>query len=478
MQRAIRSPACIDVVACESAERVAAPPRNPLRSIPTGEHSRLLVSVTGIRDGKTWRPASGMCQLSVQGHALWIHPGDQLRIFGKLARPSPTLNPGEFDFAAHARADRVMTRVRAATPDSVVRLAEGSHWSPQYLVDAARGHAKQLVRTLVGPTRAGLAAAILLGAREGLPYEETEPYMETGTIHVLVVSGMNVAILAIGLLAMMQLGWLSRRVGLCVIIAIIIAYTLLAEAQPPVMRAAVLGVLGCVAIWTGRRGVAFNSLFAAALVVVAINPNDLFRTGPQLSFLAVAVLIWVGGTSWFRRLGTVDPLEQLLRAARPWYQRLALRLKDWSTALLLTSIAVWIVTLPLVMYAFHIVSPIAIPMSFAVWPLITIAMWSGFFMVLLGWLIPVIGTICGSVCNWSLAWLEGLVKWAEALRFGHFWMPGPAWWWVIVFYLGIVAAMLWGRVLAPRALAICGARDLDSHRPRPAACTQLARATG
>jgi hypothetical protein len=42
-------PSCIDVVACESAERVAAPPRNPLRSIPTGEHSRLLVSVTGIR---------------------------------------------------------------------------------------------------------------------------------------------------------------------------------------------------------------------------------------------------------------------------------------------------------------------------------------------------------------------------------------------------------------------------------------------
>jgi hypothetical protein len=180
-------PSCIDVVACESAERVAAPPRNPLRASPTGEHSRLIVSVTGIRDGKTWRPASGTCQLSVQGHALWIHPGDQLRIFGKLARPSPTLNPGEFDFAAHARADRVLTRVRAATPDSIVRLAVGSRWSPQYIVDAARGRAKQLVRTLVGPTRAGLAAAILLGAREGLPYEETEPYMETGTIHVWAV---------------------------------------------------------------------------------------------------------------------------------------------------------------------------------------------------------------------------------------------------------------------------------------------------
>ena len=76
--------------------------------------------------------------------------------------------------------------------------------------------------------------------------------------------------------------------------AIVIGYALLAEAQPPVVRSAVVGVLFCLAAWTGRRGAAFNSLFAAALVVLAINPSDLFRAGPQLSFLAVAALIWVG----------------------------------------------------------------------------------------------------------------------------------------------------------------------------------------
>ncbi|HEX4414886.1 MAG TPA: ComEC/Rec2 family competence protein [Lacipirellulaceae bacterium] len=443
-------PACIDATACESAERVAAPPRSPFRAIPAGEHSRLLVSITGIRDGKTWRPASGICQVSVQGHALGVHPGDELRIFGKLSRPSSPLNPGEFNFAEHARADGVLTHLRAAVPECIVQKSAGSVWSPHYVIDDLRTRAKQLVRSFVGPTRAGLAAAILLGAREGLPYEETQPYMETGTIHVLVVSGMNVAILAVGLLAMMQLGWLPRRVGLSVIIAIIVAYTVLAEAQPPVMRAAVLGTIGCAAIWIGRRGVAFNSLFGAALMVLLINPNDLFRTGPQLSFLAVAVCIWVGSTNWFRRLGYREPLELLVRSARPWHERLILNVKDWATALLFTSAAVWLVTAPLVMFAFHIVSPIAIPMSFAVWPLITIAMWSGFFMVIVGWLIPVIGTTCGSVCNWSLAWLEGLVKWAESLRFGHFWMPGPAWWWVVVFYLGVVIAMIWGRRLAPR----------------------------
>ncbi len=447
-------PACVEAIACESAERVSAPPPTPLRAIPGSERSRLLVQVTGIRDGQTWRPASGRCRLSVEGHVLWVHPGDRLRIFGQLARPAPPLNPGAFDFATHARADRQLARIRCSAPECVVRTAAGSVWTPRYSLDAVRTRAKQLVRSMVGPRRAGLAEAILLGAREGLPYEATEPYLETGTIHVLVVSGMNVAILAVGLLAMMQLGWLPRRSGLFVIMAVVVGYALLAEAQPPVVRAAALAVLGCVAIWTGRRGVAYNSLFAAALIVVAINPNDLFRAGPQLSFLAVAALIWASKWSWLRRIETSDRLSQLEAETQPWYARLGAWVKDWTIGLLLTSVAVWVVTLPLVLYTFHIVSPIAVPASLIVWPLVTIAMWSGFFMVVVGWLVPAIGVACGSVCNWSLAGLEGLVRWAESLPLGHFWAPAPAWWWVAAFYLGVVLAMIWGTSLvAPRRQA-------------------------
>jgi competence protein ComEC len=180
-------PTCVEAIACESAERVAAPRPTPLRAIPGTEQSRMLVNLVGIRNGRNWRPMSGVCQLSVVGHTLWIRKGDRLRIFGQLARVSPPLNPGEFDFAAHARAERRLTRIRSSAPESVTRISASVHWSPGYLIDLLQVRAKQLVRALVGPRRAGLAAAILLGAREGLPFEETEPYLETGTIHVLTV---------------------------------------------------------------------------------------------------------------------------------------------------------------------------------------------------------------------------------------------------------------------------------------------------
>ena len=442
-------PVCVDAVALETPDRISAPHSTPLRAIPAGERSRLVIQVTAIRDGTHWRQASGICQLTVNGHLLGVRPDDRLRIFGQLARPAPPLNPGEFDFAVHARADRQLARLRSSVPECVRVLQPGPTASIVSIVDATRNACKRRIWKFVGPERAGLANAILLGSREGLPYDQTEPYLVTGTIHVLVVSGMNVAILAAGLLGMMRVGWIARRAGLAIIIGIVVFYTLLAELQPPVVRAAVLGILLCVATWTGRRGVAFNSLAAAALIVLAINPVDLFRPGPQLSFLAVITLVWVGQWSLKRRRASSNRIDELLAAGQPWYVQWLGAFGRWIGLLLLTSLAIWLTTLPLVLMNFHIGSPVAVLISPVVWLLVFVAMWSGFALLSVGWLIPSLGALCGVVCDWSLGALASVVAWAEALPAGHFWAPGPAWWWVLVFYLALLTVMLWGRAVAP-----------------------------
>jgi competence protein ComEC len=356
-------------------------------------------------------------------------------------------------------------------------------------LEALRAAGKRSLRSYVGPDRAGLAGAILLGAREGLTPEETLPYVLTGTIHVLVVSGLNVAILATGLFALMRLGVLSRRLGLVLVMVLVVLYALVAESQPPVVRAAVLAVLICVAGWIGRRGVAFNSLAAAALVVLALNPADLFRPGPQLSFLAVATLISIGNrglvpsgpSDWVERMfavdtwyvrslarcartvgwlgGPPDRLEQLIAAARPRYVRSLAWCGGTIVWLVVASLAVWLTTLPLVLNRFHVGSPIAVLISPAIWLVVFAAMWSGFAMLGIGWLIPPAAAPCGAVCAASLAGLDRLVEWAESLPVGHFWTPGPAWWWVIGFYLGLMLVMVRGRALAPprwQLAALCG----------------------
>jgi competence protein ComEC len=452
------APACLEAIADETPQRVPAPRPTPLRAIPGGEQSRLHVKIVRIRDGTRWRAASGDCQLVVEGHLLAIRPGDRLRIFGQLSRITPPLNPGEFDFAAHARAERKLVRIRASVPEGVSVVKPAGRWRVDRVLHAIRDRARRLVRSFVPPPRSDLACAILLGARDRLSAEELEPYLLTGTVHVLVVSGMNVAILATGLYAFMQLGWLSRQAGLAMVVVVIVGYALIAEAQPPVLRAAVFAMLICLGAWTGRGGVAFNSLAFAALIVLLVNPADLFRAGPQLSFLAVSALIWF--QSWLarRRESPHDPLDRLLAGARPWPSRALRAAGRWSGWLLVASLVVWLVTLPLLLNQFHVASPVSVLISLPLWLVVFVAMWSGFVMLTVGALLPAVGAWCGAVCGASLTALEHLVAWAERLPGGHFFAPGPEWWWTLVFYVALAAVMVRGRAwLGPRwqVAALC-----------------------
>jgi competence protein ComEC len=182
--------------------------------------------------------------------------------------------------------------------------------------------------------------------------------------------------------------------------------------------------------------------------VLALNPADLFRVGPQLSFLAVAILIWLSGLASERRPQR-DRLEQMLAATRPRFVRIAAGVWRWNRWLLTATLAVWMTALPLVLFHFHVVTPVALLIAPAVWVFVLAALWSGYAMLLVGWLLPPLGAALGALCNSSLAGLEAVVHWAESLPAGHFWAPGPAWWWVTVFYAGVVAAILWGRRIAP-----------------------------
>lgn len=447
------TPTCLRATVLSVPETLPAPLPTPLRAIPGGERTRVDVELRAIRDGRRWVAADGHCQLTIDGDLLAVAPGDEVQIFAQLRRPSPPMNPGEFDFSELARADGRVAALIAPSPDCVTPLSPLEHASPARAIAAIRDYGQRALQTYVGPEQAGLAAAVLLGMRDELPYEATRPFFLTGTVHLLVVSGLNVAILAVGLYALAWVGWLPRRVVLTMTVAVVMLYTFVAGAEPPVVRSTVLVVLVCVGAWMGRSSAAYNSLAAAAIFALALNPAQLFRAGTQLSFLCVAILIWVGHMRWFQQ-ASVDPLDRLIAAARPWHARLWRLIARWVLLLLVTSAAVWLATLPLVLYRFHVGSPVALVIAPAVWLIALVAMWAGFVTLACGWFVPLLAVAAGKVCSLSLGWLTALVAWAEQLSWGHFWSPGPALWWLIGFYLGLTAIMTCGRaILATRWLA-------------------------
>lgn len=433
-------PICLEAIVTGSPRRVPAPPVDPLCAIPRGERSRFRARVCAARAGDVWRPASGMTQVWVDGRLAGIDVGDRLRIVGQLAAPAAAQNPGEFDFALHARADRQLSRISADFPECVQVVERGRTWSLSRLLDQLRQRGDELLWKYLREDQARLAAALLLGIREELASDTTAAFAQTGTIHILSISGMHIALLASFLFAVMRLGMMNRRLGLASVAAITLAYALVIDAEPPAVRAAVLVVIICLARFRRRSSLPFNLLAAAGLLVLAMNPCELFRIGPQLSFIAVATLAWIGPRLVLRP--STDPLDRLIARTRPWTEKLAGRLgrRGWQMAAV--SAVVWVTGVPLVLSQFHLLSPATLVLTPILALPITAAMLSGFGMLALGWLVPPLGALLGSICDRSLAATSYCVETFAQLPGSHFWTAGPSVWWVMGFYLLIALWVL------------------------------------
>ena len=165
--RAHAEPTCIEAVALETPRRLAPIPATPYRAIPVGERSLVRIELTGIRRGREWRPASGEARLQVGGQLLGVHAGDRLIVFAQIAAPTPPRNPGEFDYAAHARADRRLAEFRCGFPECVQVVRPGAWHQPRRWLDRIQSHGAQILERQLNPPNAPVAAALVL-ARAGI----------------------------------------------------------------------------------------------------------------------------------------------------------------------------------------------------------------------------------------------------------------------------------------------------------------------
>ena len=467
--RTQQQPVCIEAVALQTPRVIPEPEFNPLRPRRAGDEVRFEVELRAIRDGDQWRSASGRAAIDVEGLLPDLAAGDRFQAFAHLLPPEHALNPGEVDRADLDRGHRITSRLRVNYPQAISVMSSGFASGPRRLLESLRLRGRQVFEKYLHPHQANLAAAVLLGLREQLDPEETEAFQLTGTIHLLVIAGLHLGILA-GFAGIVLRRLLPVRCGLPAVAAFTIAYMLLVDAQPPVVRATVLIVAVCVAVYSGRRRAGFNVLAIAGLIVLVMNPVDLFHVGPQLSFLCVAGLMamaptWMAAgpelsdsmqpqnerTSRRSMMSTIRrwlprwilperqpaAIERLLEQERPWLVRMLWLSGRVVRRLTLVSGAIWLLTLPLVMSQFHIFNPIAVLINTAVWLPMAGALVSGLALLLCNMISGPLAAMCALPCNGLLAVVEWTVRFGQHVPYGHNWVPGPAAWWLIGLYAGL-----------------------------------------
>ncbi|HZZ74156.1 MAG TPA: ComEC/Rec2 family competence protein, partial [Pirellulales bacterium] len=433
-------PAALEGIVTAAPRRAPKPAYDPMRQIPSGDHTRLQIRVTAIRDGRDWRAVSGNVQVGVDGHLLGVLVGDRIRVFGRASRPRAAENPGETDRAAQLRDQRILVMLHVVSPDCVTVIAPGSDWLLTRRLEQLRAYGMQQLLRYIEPNEVGLAAAVLLGEREQLDEQRSTAFMMTGTIHFITIAGLHVGILAWLLFQTLRWCQISARATALLVLAAISAYAWLTGGEPSVMRAAIMVAIVCVSIWCGQTSLRFNSLAAAALALLAYNPTDLFRPGAQLSFIAVIAISWLSARR--QRTEQFDALDRLIWNTRSWPERAGRWLGRWSIQIMVTSAVVCALTAPLVMARFHTFAPIAIVLNLLFEIPITLAMVAGFGVLLLGALLPGVAAVCGVVCAAALNVLDTGVVAAGKLPGGHAWFPGPNLWWLVGFYGGLGLLLL------------------------------------
>jgi len=304
-QRAIHSPLRAALIAAGGPGAVSDAPGDPVTlvgtlaadaaPVETGVRLRLQVRHIVI-DGRA-RPAEGGVLLTVAGYAsvstieAWRR-GRTLRLPAQLRRPSRYLNPGASD-DERALALRGTTLVGSVKSAMIVELAERGRIHDEAAA-AIRMRVRRVVDQRVGAHSARSAAivrAILLGDRAGLDDETEQRLQEAGTYHVLAISGGNIAVLAVALLAVARIAGLGLGAAYAAVAFVLAGYAFVVGGGASVVRATEMAVLYLAARAVDHRARPFNAVAASAGITAAIDPLAVCDAGAWLTYGATVAIL-------------------------------------------------------------------------------------------------------------------------------------------------------------------------------------------
>ena len=413
-----------------------------------------------------------------------FHYGERLRLPVKLKFPRNFRNPGAFDYQGYLTANHISTLGSAKAEE--VEVLPGFVGNRLELW-RTRIHASILakVHALWPPPQAALIDAMVIGEEAFIDRDTRVDFQRSGTYHILVVSGMNVTILAFVAF------WALRRLRLgdvpatLLTILCCVAYAFLTDVGAPVWRATLMCAiyLGTRLLYRDRAMV--NALGAAALGLLVFDPRQLFTASFQMTFLCVLIVAAIG-------LPLVERTSRLYRQALTQWDaddygpslpprvaqfRLDLRLiasqlarfigDQWSLRLIRTLTIIFLSAFELLLvsavmqmglalpmaYYFHRATTIGLPANVAVVPLTQLLMPAAILTIALGYISPILAKLPALLTTFALQSITGTVHGLGGLRLADLRVATPSLVMMAAGSAALILAMLCARRRAPLALA-------------------------
>ena len=292
--------------------------------------------IIGNRQNRVW----GKVQVTVFSRNKFSY-GQGLILTGKLYRPMSFIIGKRFRYKDYLKQQGIYSLFSVR---SFQHLRNNQSNIVQALAFWLKHKTQQILRRHICGAPAAVLEAMILGERQGIPAYLNTAMMHVGTIHILVVSGFNVGIVAFIVLLFLKIIRIARKSRYIITILSVILYCLMTGSSVPVVRATIMATVILLGSILRREANIYDSLSISALIILILSPGQLFNIGFQLSFMSVLAIICLYPKIY-------DLFPQRLRK---------IKIANCIVQVFSVSASAWMGTLGLVAYYFNIFSIVGV----------------------------------------------------------------------------------------------------------------------
>ena len=421
-----------------------------------GAEKRLAIMAdTVIGEGES-TGVKGRILLSLASGGDGVLPGDRIRFSGHLKMPRNFGNPGGFDYEAYL-GERGIYATSFLPDDGQLALMGDADpfWQAVY---SFRKRAEKAIFAAAGGDGAAVISAITLGNKGWMGDDLADSFRKSGTAHLFAISGLHMGIVAYFFFYLLR--WLLSRserlllgngaaklAALLTMVPLSI-YLLASGMATSSVRAYIMVSLFLLSLIVEREGEVFNTLSAAALIILFIWPGALFEIGFQLSFITVIAIVYM--VPRLEEIFLAIPKEEMdgNKMDRPWLRKLC--------AFIFVSVAASIGSAPLIAHYFMELSLVAvlsnlfiIPLlGFMAVPLASLGLFSALFSIQFAGIFFVPAAILSDLAIFISSYIS-------AFPFASIMVSPPGAGEIIVYYILLIAVFkLRGRAFLSAALIV------------------------
>lgn len=338
-----------------------------------------------------------------------IKIGQRAEICGKARLFEEASNPGQFDMRRY----RYIHGIDFSLMDAKVVSAGKKYDVLREELQGLRERMAHIYEEIYDEEDEGIAKAMVLGDREGLPDSVRSLYQAVGISHILSISGLHIGVIGVGIYRGLMKLRLKRTAAGAMSMVLITLYAQLTGGAASVVRASVMLSVCIAAEMIGRKSDILSSMSLSLMVILISEPLLVYDSGFLLSFGAVS------------GIGIISPI----------LKHLIPRADDKRLSGVVASLSVSIFTLPMILYFFYQFPLFSILINLLIVPLMGILLMLLMASGLLGLLMLRAGVVFAMPSITIFHIIKKLAELDASLPFNQLVTGKPAIWKIILYYL-------------------------------------------